>query len=164
MPYGSLSVGQIKGVIYKGQVYDPDKNNSLNQPVEEAFDWLTGQAGLNGVQLAGLKTGFGINKEQLKLKARAKVDLPDDRAKVKVDLVIDGVAEINKSGYVKEFLADEARGSVSIGLKKAGGQEGFPIEIETVAPIRLVKDFLGGNIQAVFSKIDAANSQFGPFL
>ena len=94
----------------------------------------------------------------------SKVDLPDDRAKVKLDLVIDGVAEINKNGYVKEFLADEARGSLSIGLKKSGEQGDFPIEIETLAPIRLVKDFLGGNIQAVFSKIDAANSQFGPFL
>jgi hypothetical protein len=39
-------MGQIKGILYKGQVYDPNANNPLNEPVEQAFDWLTGQVGL----------------------------------------------------------------------------------------------------------------------
>lgn len=155
-------MGQIKGVIYKGQVYDPNEKNSLNEPVEKAFDWLTGQAGLSGLQLTALKTGFGINKDQVKFKARAKVDLPDDRAKVKFDAVIDGIADVNKNGYVKEFFADEIRGSVDVALKKAGVREDFVIDIQTLSPIRMVKDALGGNFGAVIGKIDAANSQFEP--
>lgn len=157
-------MGQIKGVLYKGQVYDPNANNPLNEPVEQAFDWLTGQVGLGGLQLAGLKTGFGINKDTVKFKASAKVDLPDDRAKVKLDVVIDGDAVVTKNGYVKEFFADDIRGSVDTALKQSGNRDSFAIDIETLSPIRLVKDVLGGNFNAVVSKIDINNSQFGPFL
>jgi hypothetical protein len=114
--------------------------------------------------LAGLKTGFGINKDTVKFKARAKVDLPDDRAKVKLDVVIDGDAVVTKNGYVKEFFADDIRGSVDTALKQSGNRDSFAIDIETLSPIRLVKDVLGGNFNAVVSKIDINNSQFGPFL
>lgn len=155
-------MGQINGIIFKGQVFDPEVKNSLNGPVEAAFDFLTGQAGVTGLELTKLKTGFGINQEAIKIKARATVDLPDDRAKVKLDLIIDGVAEVNKKGFVKEFFADGAAGSADIRVKKAGTQQSFDIFVDTLSPINLVKDGLGGNFAAVLGKIDIANSDLGP--
>jgi hypothetical protein len=119
---------------------------------------------LQDVGLVKLKTGFGINKDEVKLKARAKLDLPGDRAKVKLDLIIDGSAEVNKKGYVKEFYADDARGSVDVRLKNAGGREIFALDIQTNSPIKLVKEGLGGDYQAVFAKIDFASSDLGPLL
>lgn len=157
-------MGKIKGVIYKGQIFDPEAKNPLNEPIEEAFDWLTGQAGLTDVELTKLKTGFGINKDEVKLKARAKIDLPGERAKVKLDLIIDGAAEVNKDGFVKEFFADEARGSADIKLKNSGEREIFAIDLQTFAPIKLVKEGLGGDFEAIFAKLDIANSEFGPLL
>lgn len=157
-------MGQIKGVVYKGQIYDPGVKNSLNAPVEKAFDFLTGQVGIAGLELTNLKTGFGINKSEVKLKARAKIDFPGDRAKVKVDILIDGSADVNKKGYVKEFYADDARGSADIKLKNSGDREIFDIQIATFSPIKLVKEVLGGDFQAVIAKIDTGNSEFGPLL
>jgi hypothetical protein len=155
-------MGQIKGIIFKGQIFDPKVKNSLNGPVEQAIDSLTGQVNLPSFELSKLKTGFGINKEAIKIKARATVDMPDDRAKIKFDLIIDGVAEVNKKGFVKEFFADGAAGSTAISVKKSGFKQSFNILIETLSPINVVKDGLGGNLAAVLGKIDIANSDFGP--
>jgi len=155
-------MGQINGVIYNGQIFNPEVKNSLNGPVEAAFDFLTGQAGVTGLVLTKLKTGFGINQDEIKIKARATVALPDDQAKVKLDLIIDGVAEVNKKGFVTEFFADGAAGSADIKVKKSGLQQAFDITVATTSPINVVKDGLGGNFAAVLSKIDIANSDFGP--
>lgn len=157
-------MGQIKGVVYKGRVYDPGVKNPLNEPVEKAFDWLTGQAGIAGLELAKLKTGFGINKSEVKLKARAKIDFAGDRAKLKIDMLIDGSADVNKKGYVKEFYADDARGSADIKLKNSADRQIFDIKISTFSPILIVKEGLGGDYQALIAKIDPANSRLGPLL
>lgn len=151
-------MGQINGIIFRGQVFDPEVKNSLNGPVESAFDFLTGQAGVTGSELSKLKTGFGINQQELKIKARATVDLPDDRAKIKLDLILDGVAEVNKKGFVTEFFADGAAGSADIKVKKSGSQQSFDIFINTLSSINVVSEGLGGNFSAILGKIDIANS------
>jgi hypothetical protein len=157
-------MGQINGMIYKGQIYDPQVKNSLNKPVEAAFDFLTGQAGVSDAQLAKLKTGFGINDSAMKIKVSATVDLPEDRAKIKLDIIVDGNAQIDKKGFVKEFFADDARGKADISVKKSGVQQSFDIIVATTSPIKVVKEGLGGNIAAVLGKIDFANSDLGPLL
>lgn len=100
----------------------------------------------------------------MKIKVSATVDLPEDRAKIKLDIIVDGNAQIDKKGFVKEFFADDARGKADISVKKSGVQQSFDIIVATTSPIKVVKEGLGGNIAAVLGKIDFANSDLGPLL
>jgi hypothetical protein len=145
-------MGQIKGIISNGQIFDPEVKNSLNGPIEAAFDFLTGQPNVPDGQLVKLKTGFGINDQAIKVKARATFDVPDGRAKVRLDLVINGNAQIDKEGYVKEFFADDASGDLGFKQKKSGFQQDYTIA--TTSPFTLVKGGLGGNFAAILGSID----------
>jgi hypothetical protein len=144
-------MGQIKGIIYNGQIFDPEVKNSLNGPIEAAFDFLTGQPNVPDGQLVKLKTGFGINDQAIKIKARATFELPDDSAKVRLDLVINGNAQIDKEGYVKEFFADDASGDLGF-KQKSGFQQDYIIA--TTSPFTFVKGGLGGNLAAILGNID----------
>lgn len=134
------------------QSFDENQKNSLGPAIEDSITGLLGfPAGFD----TKVKSKFNIEEDKLFLKFAYTIRDGEEFQKITVDALIDGVAEV-KAGKAKDFFIDSAKGTIK--FKTNDGEDKGGFDIETLVPISFCKDFLKGNSDDLFSKIDESNS------